>query len=234
MPMTRLISLMFFFVAGVVRAETQVIELHSASPESLIPVVQPLLGPWESVSAFRTSLVVNAAPETLRRVAELVAKLDRPLRNLLISLRRGGNSAREDAHAGEYSTSSNRDTREQQVRTLESSPVMVREGSLVPLAVGGLLGPQIVWGQADSGFVISARVDGDTVTLDIDIQDGRVQSGTLRNGALRSSLRGALGSWIELGSSSTRAVRISADEDATYSTRERDKLGYELKVELLP
>ena len=136
--MTRLISLMFFFVAGVVRAETQVIELHSASPESLIPVVQPLLG------------------------------------------------------------------------------------------------PQIVWGQADSGFVVSARVDGDTVTLDIDIQDGRVQSGTLRNGALRSSLSGALGSWIELGSSSTRAVRISADEDATYSTRERDKLGYELKVELLP
>lgn len=234
MPATPLISLILVLLASVARAETQVIELHSASPESLIPVVQPLLGPWESVSAFRNSLVVNAAPETLTRIGELVGKLDRPLRNLLISLRRVGSRREQEAAAGEYSTRSTRDTREQQVRTLESSPVMVREGSLVPLAAGGLLGPQIVWGQEDSGFVVSARVDGDTVTLDIDVRDERVQAGTLRNSALRSSLSGTLGSWIELESNSTRAARNSADENTTYSTRERDNGSYELKVDLLP
>ena len=71
-------------------AELQVFELQHADAETLLPIVQPLLGPYESVSVYRNSLVVSADAGAMSRISELLAELDTPQRNLLISVRRNG------------------------------------------------------------------------------------------------------------------------------------------------
>jgi hypothetical protein len=222
------------FLSPVVLADTRVIELQSAAPESLVPVVKPLLGPWESVSVFRQSLVVNAAPETLDRVESLVRELDRPLRNLRISLRRAS-SDESGIDTRDASVTSTRAREEvQEIRTLEATPLLLRDGSLVPLPAGGVFGPEILWESLENGFAVTARVSGETVTVDVEVRDDNLRSGTVRKTTLQSSVSGQLGEWIALGSTKNTSNRSSLSSGADISTRKRASGSYELLVELLP
>ena len=54
-------------------AAIRVFELRNATPESVLPVVQPLLGPHESASPYRSALVVKIGRASCReRVYVLV------------------------------------------------------------------------------------------------------------------------------------------------------------------
>ncbi len=226
-----LIALLLTLCSLAAGAETRVIELQSADPASLLPVVKPLLGPWESVSVFRQSLVLNAAPETLDRIGALVKDLDRPLRNLKISLRRAdstGSSGPRDANM--LSTRSRE--RVQEVRTLESTPLLLRDGSLVPLPAAGLFGPDIRWEALEGGFALRARVSGEQVIVDTELRDDRYENGRVRYATLQNSVSGPLGEWLALG----RTRSDTRDEGASGSirTRERQSSSYEIRVEILP
>lgn len=255
-----ILALMLAAGAAPARAELRVIELRHATPEALLPAIQPLLAPGEGLSAYRNALIVDADAARLARIEQLVRELDVPLRNLLIQVRRRDSALAEDSGAAvrgriesgdvrirtggrpapgadvEIRASRESSTRgrsaEQSLRALEGTPVLIAEGRLVPLAQGGRWGPQIGYEALEQGFAVSARVAGDTVTLEISARDDRVDGGEVRTGALQSSVSGRLGEWIALGGTQS-AQRIEGSGIGAYRrTRADDAAFYEVRVEL--
>jgi len=251
--------LILSFFAALAHAELRVFEPRHADPESLLPVVQPLLGPGESVSVYGSALVVNAGAGSLRRIDELLGQLDRPVRNLLISVRRGG-SAVEHAQGtavdgslqrGDVRIGTGGNTRqgstlqirggsqvttrsgsgESSVRTLEGRPVLIRDGALVPLAGDAYWGAGVQYEDVSQGFVVRARLAGDQVLLDIETRDDRVEGGTVRTGALSSSVSGRLGEWIPLGGSTAGSESTGSGLTTRYSTRGSAEDLIEVRVE---
>lgn len=224
--MRRLLTGWALMLACVVAlADTRVFELHSASPEELLPVVKPLLGGWESVTAYRQSLVVNASPETLNRIADLLDDLDRPLLNLLVSVRR---RSAEGAPDGDVISTRPHENL-QQARVQETRPLLLKHDSLMPLPAGGVLGPDILWLNLEDGLAVSARVSGGDVTLDIDVRDSGA-TGDGRRLTLRTSVHGRLGEWIPLGG----GTELRNDAPDTISTRRREGDIHEVRVEIVP
>lgn len=216
---------MLITVCSTAGADTRVFELRSANPEELVPVVEPLLGGWESVTAYRQTLVVNASPETLDRIAGLLVELDRPLRTLLISVRRRSSRLAEDADA--IGTRPREDLR--QARVQETRPLLLRRNSLVPLPAGGVLGPDVLWMDREDGIAVSARVSAGEVTLDMEMRDNGPAADS-RQLTLRTSVQGRIGEWIPLGG----GTDIQGDATGTLGTRERQNDVYEVRVEMAP
>ena len=245
---TRLALLLVLSIsATVAHAELRVFEPRHADAEALLPVVQPLLGPGESVSVFGNSLVVNAGTGALHRIDALLGQLDRPQRNLLISVRRGGSAVQHAQGAtvdgtlrrGNVSIGSGGNTPadstvqirggrqittrsgsgESSVRTLEGRPVLIRDGALVPLAGNGFWGTGVQYEDVSQGFVVRARLAGDQVRLDIEARNDRLEGGTVRTGALASSVSGRLGEWIPLGGSTAGSESTGSGLTTRHSTR---------------
>jgi hypothetical protein len=255
-----LVLLLILSVAATLaHGELRVFEPRHADPESLLPVVQPLLGPGESVSVYGNTLVVNAGAGSLRRIDELLGQLDRPLRNLLISVRRGGSAVEHAQGAAVDGTLARGDVRigsggntqpgstvqirggrqfttrsgsgESSARTLEGRPVLIRDGALVPLAGDGYWGTGVQYEDVSQGFVVRARLAGDQVLLDIETRNDRVEGGTVRTGALTSSVSGRLGEWIPLGGSSAGSESAGGGLTTRYGTRGSSEELIEVRVE---
>ena len=232
-------ALLLILQAGVgagARAELRVFEPRHADPESLLPVVQPLLGPGESASVHGGTLVVNAGAGTLRRIDELLPQLDRPLRNLLISVRQGGSAAGpgNGVPLGSGRRISTRaDGGENSVRALEGRPVLVRAGALVPLADEGYWGAGVRYEEVSEGFVVRARLAGDRVLLDIETRSDRLEGGAVRTGALHTSVSGNRGEWIAVGGSRAGSDPTGAAPAVGYSTRGNAADLVEVRVEVV-
>lgn len=143
----------------------QVIDMKGALPEQVLPLVQPLLKPGESVQPFRNQLVFFASQDTLVRVQALLKEVDRPPQNLLIQVsdRIRQTSASSDmqvqgsASVGRARVQVNEDPRfagrdhlsvglreqqgsrtddsSQQVRAVEGFPAFIATGQQAPVAV---------------------------------------------------------------------------------------------------
>lgn len=80
-------TLLLLCCACVVQAERmEVIELQGALPEQVVPLIQQVLQPGETVKVFRGQLVVVASEASFQRINELLAEVDRPPRNVLIQV----------------------------------------------------------------------------------------------------------------------------------------------------
>ena len=260
--MRRWLLLIVLCCAGMAQAELRVFEPKHALAETLLPAVEPLLGPHESVTVYRNSLVVNAGDGTLERVSQLIEQLDQPLRNLLISLRRrddatmsgGGTGVEGTLRAGDLRVTTTRrpangsgvtvrteqhiQTRArdggQSIRALEGSTVEIHDGQLVALGLGGRHGPRVAYTELEQGFEVTARITGDRVILDVLARDERLEDGNIRTGGVSSSLSGALGEWIWLGGGS-RGEQARIDGIGTrYATSSDESARYEIRVELSP
>lgn len=69
--------------------ELQVNEIYETylPAEKLVPVLEPMLGPEDRITAFRNKLLVKAPRHRQDKVLEILEELDRPLRNVLIQVR---------------------------------------------------------------------------------------------------------------------------------------------------
>lgn len=65
--------------------------------EKLVPVLQPMLGPEDRITPFRNKLIVRAPRHRQDNILELLEELDRPLRNILISVRYGNSASAESS-----------------------------------------------------------------------------------------------------------------------------------------
>jgi hypothetical protein len=73
--------------AQAVEAELHVIPLKHRLAEEIVPALQPLLAPGESVSGMESQLIVRSGPQTFTQIKRLLAEIDTPRRNLRISVR---------------------------------------------------------------------------------------------------------------------------------------------------
>lgn len=85
----RFIALLSLLAAFGLAAEVvfEIIELRHRTPEELLPVLRPLVEPEGTIGAAQNKLVVRAPRENLRELRKLVAQLDTPPRQLLVTVR---------------------------------------------------------------------------------------------------------------------------------------------------
>lgn len=87
--MRLLLLIVLFFTASNVLAQREItaITLNFASPEQLVAVFTPLLSEGSSARHFQNTLILNATPQELAKIRELLQQLDKAGRQLLVSVR---------------------------------------------------------------------------------------------------------------------------------------------------
>lgn len=125
------------------------------------------------------------------------------------------------------------------VQVLEGNAAFIATGTSVPMvtaiAVGGGRRP-LVAGTVEHrnlrrGFMVTPRVNGDQVMLDISQQDERVAGGGIQSQSLNTQVAGRLGTWIQLGGVSESSSRSDSGVlSRSYST-EGNQLSIWVKVE---
>lgn len=87
-------------VTHAVEVELRVFTLKHRLAEEMVPVVRPLLAPGESVSGVDSRLIVRTTTKTFTQIERLLSEIDRPRRNLRISVRHTGERARRQDNRG--------------------------------------------------------------------------------------------------------------------------------------
>ena len=67
----------------------EIIDLKGRPAHDVVPLVKPFAGPDGTVVGKDNKIFVRAAPERMRDIRRIIAEIDRPLRSLMISVRRG-------------------------------------------------------------------------------------------------------------------------------------------------
>ena len=174
---------------------TEIITLGYTSTAELIPVLKPLVPPPGSVSGIYTALIVKTTLSNLDDILSVIQNLDRPSRNLMITVRDGiSDQSRQGTQQagvsvqtgtsgskitpsvnviGTRSISAGTDT--QTIRVLEGKSAFIRFGESIPVAQRSLIlhgnrltiKDNIDYLDISSGFYASPKLNGDRVTVTI-------------------------------------------------------------------
>jgi len=241
--------------AAALAQSLEVIELKNRSAQEIIPAIQPLIAPGGAVSGQDYTLFVRTTSSNLAEIRRIVAQLDRAQRQLLVSVRTATRQEIERegvSVSGELSTRGARarvsgtDSNTQierggiaSVAVLEGNAAMIDNGSSVPIVTavigaGGRrpwVGAQTEYRDLPNGFLVTPRVAGETVILDIEQRSDALRGGHIETQRVQTQVSGRLGEWISLG-----GVRSSSATDQrgiagrNYSTHADDR-GVWVKVE---
>lgn len=203
----RLLAVLLLWVGFAVRADypLQIVELRSSLPEEILPVIQPLLGPGESASSARNVLLLRVAPEHSEELRQVIDRLDRPARRLLITVGRGADYAVDDRWGGGRVSEDGG----QRIQTLEGRPAFIHVGRsiAVPERTTIIRGDTLItqrttdYRDALQGIYVVPRVVGDQVTLEIHQRHDQpgMRRGDIQLQRADSVVSGRLGEWIGLG-----------------------------------
>jgi type II secretory pathway component GspD/PulD (secretin) len=255
-----LMLLLLFSFPAAAQQELEIIQLRNRTVDQIVPVLSPLLEPGGSVSGMNDQIILRASRRNITQIREVLATLDTPPRNLVISvsndisqenesagaalsgrieLGQGGNT-RIRGRAYETVSSGSRNSN-QRIQVMEGGSGYLMVGQSVPVPLrqvvlgprGTVVSESLVYRDIGSGMHVTPRVAGDRVTLEISPQFERERGG--RGGAdiqrLSTTLSGRLGEWIELGGSSQEESGRERGYTSYANTRGRDSRGMWLKVE---
>jgi type II secretory pathway component GspD/PulD (secretin) len=228
-PLAWILLGIYLIACPVLAQSLEVIDLKYRTAAEVIPVLQPLLEQGGALTGQDYKLFVRASPANVRQLRAALVQIDRKPNQLLVSVRRSRQQDMEHERAQVSGTVSNRgsdvsvhathsDARDGRdgvasVQVIEGSSAFISSGSDVPIvtavAAGGGRRP---WAAAttgyrnvSSGLVVTPRVNGQTVVLDIEQQDERVVNGNVQTQHLTTQVSGPLGEWIQLGGISESA-----------------------------
>ena len=246
------------FVGGV-QAETddkipiEIIELQHRSADELLPLVEPLLGPRDGLTGTGYRLIVRTSPGRLRQIRELVEALDRPPRELRLSVRvsdasdrdhHGLDPAREHEEADgrvvrRYTTA--RREAEQWVRVQEGQQAHIREGEVIPMAGVAVLRPDgtliggIDYRTLDRGFVVTPAITpDDRVRLHIaQIAEREGPGGRIETQVLETVTTVDPGDWVDLGGTVGQDRRDDQRIIGTRRTRDRDEKTVQIRIDIM-
>jgi hypothetical protein len=206
--------------------ELSIIELHHRLPEDMVPLLQPLLGPADTIIPNRNQLIVKARPETIGEIRALLDQLDRSPHRLLITVSQGGTLSQETFDAGaqvrgridvnrpdhsgarirgyvDRSEGRNSTDGTQQVQTLDGRPAQIQAGSQIPVPVQSPYGyGGIQYQPVTTGFAVTPRLAGGEVLIEIEPWSDRLsrgRGGMIDTQSARTVLKAALGEWVEVG-----------------------------------
>lgn len=226
-----LASLLLAFTAFAARIE--VIELQHRSAEELLALIQPHLPTTASASGTGFQLILKVEQSELAALQELVHNLDRPRRNILLTLRHGRSANGYESHAGIHGSSQGARARvyrsdsahgergEQKIRGIDNQPMRIDTQLLLPIR------EQLVWldhGGAgshtqthhlelDSGLHALARLHGERVEVEI-MALNRSANEPLQSRRVLTTVSGRQGEWIALAS--LDASRQESDRVVIY------------------
>lgn len=197
--------------------DLQVIELRHRLADHVIPALQPLLEPGGVITGMDAMLFVRTSPGNFEQLRQAAALLDRRPRQLRLTVGQGTvatearSAARGSATVGsdDVQVGVNRppgdatgvavtaDHATQQADLRNVSSIRTLEGNETYIAVG----QSTPYRAADTGFYATARVSGDTVTLEISPRQQRFagRGGVVESGGATTTVSMPLGEWIELG-----------------------------------
>ncbi len=207
----------------------EVIDLKYRTAAEVIPVLQPLVEQGGALSGQDYKLFVRTSPANLRQLRAALAQIDRRPNQLFVSVRRSTRQQIELERAQVSGTVSNRgadvavratDSTQRDrgdgvasVQVIEGSSAFISSGTDVPIVTSVAAGAgRRPWAAAttsyrnvSSGFLVTPRVNGTQVVLDIEQQDDRVANGNIQTQRLTTQVSGPLGAWIPLGGVSESA-----------------------------
>jgi hypothetical protein len=227
----------------------EVIPLHHRSAAELLPTVQGFIAKDGVIKAADDKLIIRTHPANLSELRKLIAKLDVPLRRLLITVKQlSGESARQaetrtGSRAGDndtpalstrvWQTDSRDDTdRTQQLQVTEVAEAFIDVGRQIPISdfavsqsrSGTLMEQKTRYVGATTGFYVRPHLNGDTVSVEITpyqtTQSGVATPPEFKTQAPHTTVSGKLGEWITIGASST-SIDENKDNVIEYSTAQR-------------
>ena len=230
---TLFLSLLFADCAIADNLVIEVIPVSNRPLDELVAIVRPLVPAPGSVSVVDNQLVINSTPNKIAQIKRMLAKVDRPPKNLMVTVRYGvkgeipeGEDADRRLHT-RYSTERVRDSL--RARVLEGHEVFVTTGESVPVAsnsralfgVGVIAAvPGVEYRDVSSGFYLRPRLNGRRVTIDVfahRAQLSRWGGGRIDSQETATLISGFLGEWIDVGGA--HSSNILEDDAITYSTR---------------
>jgi type II secretory pathway component GspD/PulD (secretin) len=254
------ILLLAALLMGAAQAETddkipiEIIELEHRTAAELMPHLQPLLGPRDTLTGTGHRLVVRASPGRLRQIRELVTELDRPVAGFRLSVRVEDSTQRDTRRldpGGELDngrgrvmrryTTERRDT-EQWVRVQDGQQALIREGEVVPMAGVVVLRPDgtliggVDYRTLDRGFVVTPTLAPDgRVRLHIAQvveREDPAGGGRVTTRALETVVTVQPGEWVDLGGTAGRTRDEERAIVGTRRTRDREAAMVWVKLEL--
>jgi hypothetical protein len=247
-PLAWVLISLYLIACPVLAQSLEVIDLKYRTAAEVIPVLQPLVEPGGALTGQDYKLFVRASAANARQLRAAVAQMDVRPNQLLVSVRRSTQQDMERERAQVSGTLSNRgsdvsvhatdenarDRRDgvASVQVIEGSSALISSGSDVPIvtavAAGGGRRP---WAAAtteyrnvSSGFLVTPRLRGQSVVLDIEQRDERVVNGTVQTQHLTTQVSGTLGEWIQLGGvSETGSTQQRGILSRQYSTTSDDR-----------
>lgn len=225
----------------------EVIQLRHRSAEQVLPALQPLVESGGALTGIDYQLFVRASAANVRQLRRAVAEIDREPRQLWVSVRRATRATleREAAAAsvvlgtknsGATAQATNATTRRSGadlagVQVQEGGAAYIATGESVPVIstvmMGGGRRPWLAAGveyrDLDNGFMVTPRLNGQRVILDIAQRSERRgdSAAQLDLQSLETQVTGQLGEWLALGAVNESAVR--RDDGLTgrrYSTKD--------------
>ncbi len=222
----------------------EVVDLKYRTAAEVIPVLQPLLDQGGVLTGQDYKLFVRTSPGNLRQLRAALEQIDRKPNQLLVSVRRSteqeiqreraqvsGTVSNRGADVSVRATQSNAHDRSggiASVQVIEGNSARISSGSDVPIvtsvvAGGGrrpFAGATTSYRNVSSGFMVTPRVNGTQVVLDIEQQDDHVANGSIQTQRLTTQVSGPLGEWIRLGGvSETASTQDRGVLSRQYSTQ---------------
>jgi len=155
----------------------------------------------------------------------------------------GASVQSNDVRAKVYSSEGQRGERiSQQVQVVDGGQALIRVGQSTPIRSrrwvdtpnGRRLTEVIEYREVDAGFVVTPRVVGEQVTLDISTSGDRMQgspTGPAQVQRVQTSVAGRLGEWIEIAGIGEEAVRQDSEILASSRDARREARRVLLKVD---
>jgi hypothetical protein len=211
----------------------EIIPLQHRSAAEILPVLQPFLATGGVLKADGARLLVRTTSANLAELRKLIAQLDRPLRRLLITVKQISGDFAGDGGATVWQTENRDDAdRTQQIQVMEGGRAYIDAGRRIPIEdftfdqsiSGTSIQQQTRYAGAATGFYVSPRLNGDTVTVDLSAYQSTVQDPAeppaFNVQSLRTTVSGKLGEWLAIGASRANAGEKD-DAAIVYSTSQR-------------
>jgi type II secretory pathway component GspD/PulD (secretin) len=219
--------------------EMAVIELRHRPADEMIPLIQPFLGPHDSVVPHRTQLIIKAERGTIDEVRSLLEKVDQRAHRLQISVIQGKHLPTEGLNGGiavggrvgggvnvrggiaaTQQQGTNQAT--QHVQTLDGQAATIQVGQVVPYATYGYGYGGVNYLPVTTGFSVIPRLTGPKEAL-IAIEpwsDHLNRGGIIKTQVASTQLRAPMGVWVEVGG--LTKTRTNQGFGVGYSNSQQD------------
>ncbi|WP_017941487.1 MULTISPECIES: hypothetical protein [unclassified Thioalkalivibrio] len=235
-------------------AEVAVLPLQNRPAHSLLPELQALFGETATLRGDGFRLLVRADARTLQQIREVVAELDAPTQDLILSVRRHSDAPRTERGSGIEFESGPEGTEgritTQRLRTTrrddQTQHLRLREGTEAIILIGETrtAGFRILHGRAGVGVEPLLQDTARGFRARPQVQpDGRIRiaisqlherpllRGAVDRDAIDTQLTLEPGTWHTLGGVHSESATEQRGLASRRTTRDRDTLTLEIRVD---